>query len=89
MNQRFAVDSLTETDILRRVEVTIFNDRQPFIPGTDDLFTFQHNVNVEILTMIFRALLAQRPGMAFDDGKKHIITLDGIFPRRQRVRLLL
>ena len=70
------------------LERPFWRDRQAFVAGADNLNARQYNMNINILTMIFRTLLCQRVRLAFDDGKKQVIAIDRIFARGQGVRIL-
>ncbi|MNP86257.1 hypothetical protein D3C76_1863820 [compost metagenome] len=65
------------------IKRAIIDNLQPFISRPNDLFTRQHNVYVEVLTMIFRALLCKRARFALDHREEKIIPVDGIFAGRQ------
>ncbi len=71
------------------LERPVRRDRQTFVTGTDYLNARRDNMNINILTMKFRALLRQRARLALDDGKEQVIAIDRIFARRQGVGILL
>ncbi|VFS71402.1 Uncharacterised protein [Kluyvera cryocrescens] len=79
MNQRFAADLRTKTDIVRIIKLTVGDDLQPFISRTDNLLTRQNDMNINILTMVFRTLFGERFGFAFYHVKKKIISVDDVF----------
>ncbi len=89
MNQCFAADCLTKANIVGLLERPVRRDRQTFVTGTDYLNARRDNMNINILTMKFRALLRQRARLALDDGKEQVIAIDRIFARRQGVGILL
>ncbi|VEC87099.1 Uncharacterised protein [Raoultella ornithinolytica] len=66
-------------------ERPVRRDRQTFVAGADYLNARQYNMNINILTMKFRALLRQRTRLTLNDGKEQVIAIDGIFARRQGV----
>ena len=87
VNQRFAADLGTKTDIVRIVKRTVGDNFQSFVTRANDLLTRQHDMNINVLPMIFRTLFAKRFSFAFDNVKEQVIPFNDVFSRRQRVRL--
>jgi hypothetical protein len=72
MDQRFTADVFAKTNVVSRIKRAIGCDGQPLITCANNLFPHQDNMNIDVLTMVLRALFGQRARFAFGDGKKRL-----------------